>query len=176
MRKLTLIFFLISLCLTASCSKNESSETAAELSNKLQTQSYSTSGLDLEQLDINKDGKVDQRIYSKNGVVQYAVRDLNFDNIQDMTSFYENGQLVRDEIDLDYDGICDVIVTYNNGVPVKKEFSTDFEGNRHGIQYFDTQGNRTEIHRDTNNDGMIDLIEYYHPNEEQPYKTEKKTI
>lgn len=155
------------------CNKDRHSKTAAEEdSSKLVQMDFDTSGLDVEKLDINQDGKVDQFIYSKDGVTQYARRDFNFDEIIDMTEIYKDGVHYRDEIDLDYDGICDLIVTYNeDGIPVKKEFSIDFQGNRHGTQLFDAQGNRTEIRRDTNGDGILDTAEYYLPGEDEPFKT-----
>lgn len=157
------------------CSKNsEDVKSAADaVGNKLVAQDYDVSGLDLESIDINNDGKTDQRIYSKNGIVQYVVRDLNFDGKTDITEFYdEAGRHTRDEIDLDYDGICDLIVSYEDEKPLKKEFSVDFEGNRHGIQYFDANGNRTKIDHDYDADGNVDVVEYYHPNESEPYKVD----
>lgn len=166
--------FLIAV-LTFSCNKDNDVKSAAETDQtKLQTQEIDTSSFDLQKVDINNDGKIDQFVYTKDNVIQYAQRDFNFDGLIDMSEFYENGVHIRDEIDLDYDGVCDLIVTYQNDKPVKKEYSVDFEANKHGTQIFDANGNRTEIHRDTNTDGVVDTIEYYKPNETEPYKIQKK--
>lgn len=174
MRKIILFITAAAMLTAVGCNKKSETTSVTESTlKKLETQKLSTFGLDVQKVDMNNDGKPDQTIYTKDGVLQYAVRDFNFDGVKDMTEFYENGVHVRDEIDLDYDGICDVIVTYQNGLPVKKEFSIDFEGNRHGTQYFNSEGKRTEIHRDTNNNGVEDTIEYYNPDEDTPYKTEK---
>lgn len=172
-----LYFVLLAMVIAfAGCSKNsEEVKSAADVAdnNKLVSQSFDVTGLDLEKIDINNDGKTDQRVYSKDGKVQYIVRDLNFDDKTDITEFYdESGMRVRDEIDLDYDGICDLIVTYENEVPVKKEFSVDFEGNRHGVQYFDAKGDRTKIDHDYDADGNVDVVEYYNPKESEPYKVD----
>lgn len=176
MNKALYFFVLLAMVFAgAGCSKNsEDVKSAADVAdNKLVTQSFDVSGLDLEKIDINRDGKTDQRVYSKEGVVLYVVRDLNFDDKTDMTEFYdESGMHVRDEIDLDYDGICDLIVTYENEIPVKKEFSVDFEGNRHGVQYFDSKGERTKIDHDYDADGNVDVVEYYNPKESEPYKVD----
>ena len=157
------------------CNKDKDVNSAsAEDAAKLHTTELKVSGLDLEPIDINNDGKVDQQVYSKDGVPKYIIRDFNFDGLTDMTEFYDdNGTHVRDEIDLDYDGNCDLIITYENDLPVKKEFSIDFEANRHGIQIFDAKGNRIEIQRDTDRDGKIDTIEHYNPGETEPYKVDK---
>lgn len=169
---ITLIFVALS---SWACSKGQDVNSAAgSASNKLQTQEVDTSSYDLQKIDMNNDGKVDQYVYTKDGVLQYAQRDFNFDGLIDLSEFYENGSHTRDEIDLDYDGVCDLIVTYQNDKPVKKEYSVDFEGNRHGTQFYDANGHRTEIHRDTNNDGTVDTIEFYNPNETEPYKIQKK--
>ncbi len=158
------------------CNKDKDVKSATgDDASKLQTVELSTSGLELEKIDINNDGKVDQQVYSKDGKPKYIIRDFNFDGLTDMIEFYDdNGKHTRDEIDLDYDGNCDLIVTYENEVVKKKEFSIDFESNRHGIQMFDAQGNRTEIRRDTDHDGVIDTIEYYNAGEDEPYKVDKK--
>ena len=39
---------------------------------------------------------------------------------------------------------------------------------------FDANGNKIEVHRDTNTDGTVDVIEYYKPNANEPYKIQKK--
>lgn len=171
MKNLTILFTILCVLLTCGCNKDNKSKTAAEDSTKLNPLELKTSGMDVEKVDINKDGIVDQQIYTKDDVVQYVIRDFNFDGLTDMTEFYEDGVHYRDEIDLDYDGICDLIVTYKDGVPIKKEYSIDFQGNKHGTQYFDSQGNRTEIHRDTNNDGVPDVIDHYKAGEDTPYNT-----
>lgn len=170
-------FFLIAALfglITSACHDKNNTATPADL-RKLQTRTIQTEGYDLQKIDINNDGKTDQFIYSKEGNIAFIIRDFNFDEVNDMTEFFEEGKHVRDEIDLDYDGICDLIITYENDLPVKKEYSVDFEGNRHGIQFFDSEGNRTSIHRDTDMDGKLDLVEYYKPGEEAPYRTEPIT-
>ena len=172
-------FILVTICLLISflwaCSQDKDVNSASETDTiKLQTQKVDTSSFDLQKVDINNDGRVDQFFFTKDGVIQYAQRDFNFDTLIDMSEFYENGVHVRDEIDLDYDGVCDLIVTYQNDKPIKKEYSVDFEANRHGTLIFDANGNKIEVHRDTNTDGTVDVIEYYKPNANEPYKIQKK--
>ena len=163
---------IIALSFAPGCNKDKSD--SANNAGKLQPQKMHTSGLDKQEIDINGDGKPDQFIYTtKEGQIRYAQHDFNFDQVLDMTEFYdEAGNHISDEIDLDYDGIVDLIVTYQNGLPIRKEYSIDFEGNRHGVQLFDSEGNRTMIYRDTDRDGKADLLEYYHPGENEPYKTD----
>ena len=159
--------------LAPGCDKNKNSNSAAD-ANKLVQQELDKDGLRKVAIDINKDGRYDQYIYyTDDDQMKYAQRDFNFDGFVDMTEFYDGGKHVRDEIDLDYDGICDLIITYENDLPVRKEYAVDFEGNRHGVQYFDANGNRIRIERDTNTDGRPDRIEYYNPNEEEPYKVDQ---
>lgn len=165
---------LIIAFLACSCNKDGKVESAAQKGkDKLQMQELDKSGLDLEEVDINGDTAPDQWVYSQGGALRYVQRDFNFDGIVDLTEFYDKGDRVRDEIDLDYDGIVDLVVTYKNGVPVRKEYSVDFEGNRHGVQYFDEKGNRTQIHRDANGDGKLDTIEYFEPGSDVPVKVEE---
>ena len=163
---------IVAFSLAPGCNKDKSD--SANNAGKLQPQKMHTSGLDKQEIDINGDGKPDQFIYTtKEGQIRYAQHDFNFDQVLDMTEFYdESGNHTSDEIDLDYDGIVDLIVTYQNGLPIRKEYSIDFEGNRHGVQLFDSEGNRTMIYRDTDRDGKADLLEYYHPGEDEPYKTD----
>lgn len=164
---------------SSSCSKDNDAKTAAsEADNtQLKTKALDLSNVDKESIDINDDGKIDQTRYFvtlKNDEKQlkYVTHDINFDGIIDITEFYEDNFRVRDEIDLDYDGVCDLIISYKNGVISKKEYSVDFEGNRYGVQIFDENGNRVQIQRDTNNDGKMDVIEYYNPGEDEPYKVD----
>ena len=178
MKKFLLCLTALSLFMALGCNKDTQTETAASASEtkkntpKLDTIKLDLSSMDCEKIDINEDGKIDQKIYSKNGVTQCVVRDLNFDGVTDMTEFYRDGIHYRDEIDLDFDEICDLIVTYENGVAVKKEYSYDFDSNRHGIQFFDSNGNRTEVRRDNDGDGKYDTIEHYRPGEDEPYRVD----
>lgn len=171
--------FLWSVCIfMTACGKGADVENGTETNGrKLFTQKLDEKGLDIETIDINRDGRTDQWIYRKDdGTIRYAQRDLNFDGIIDLTEFYEGGKRVRDEIDLDYDGIVDLVITYREGIVEKKEYSVDFEGNRHGIQYFNEKGERIEIHRDTDGDGRLDTIEYYEPGKVDPVRVEKKDV
>ncbi len=160
---------LIAACFLGACGKENAVENAT---GKLRTQPLNTKGLETETIDINGDTAPDQWIYKQGSAVRYAQRDFNFDGVIDMTEFYEDGQHVRDEIDLDYDGIVDLIITYKNGIPAIKEYSVDFEGNRHGVQIFDEKGNRSEIRRDADGDGVLDTAEYYEPGSDEPSKIE----
>ena len=170
-RNALFVSILLLVVFAFGCNKNNDDEVKDPT--KLQTQKIKTTGLNKEEIDINGDGKPDQFVYTKDNEIRYAQRDFNFDQVIDMTEFYnDDGDHVRDEIDLDYDGIVDLIITYKNDLPVKKEYSIDFEGNRHGVQIFDANGNRTEVRRDTNRDGKVDIIEHYNPGEGEPYKTE----
>lgn len=150
---------------------HSSSDTLRDPS-KLNSLEFDTSHLVKEEQDINGDGVPDQLIYKNSkDVVQYAKRDFNFDGVTDLTEYYDaQGQHTRDEIDLDYDGIVDVIITYKDNAIVKKEYSVDFQGNRHGVQYFNEKGALIEIRRDTDGDGNLDVIEFYHPGEKEPYQ------
>ena len=175
------ILLAVTALTAASCNKDNDAQTAAD-ARKLAVTKLDTSGLEVSSYDLNNDGKDDQVRYIKKGTedkpdqLRYVTHDINFDGFIDITEFYDdNSKHIRDEIDLDYDGVCDLIVTYKDGLPVKKEFSVDFEGNRHGVQYFDEHGFLKEIRRDTDNNGKIDVIEYYHPNETEPYNVKRAT-
>ena len=176
---LVLAACLLQVFVTMSCSKDNEVKTAASEPDdtRLKTKALDLSNVSKEAIDINDDGKIDQTRYFvtlKNDEKQlkYVTHDINFDGIIDITEFYEDNVRVRDEIDLDYDGVCDLIISYKNGVISKKEYSVDFEGNRYGVQLFDEKGNRVQIQRDTNNDGKMDVIEYYNPGEDEPYKVD----
>lgn len=176
---LVLAACLLQAFVTMSCSKDNEVKTAASEPDdtRLKTKALDLSNVSKEAIDINDDGKIDQTRYFvtlKNDEKQlkYVTHDINFDGIIDITEFYEDNVRVRDEIDLDYDGVCDLIISYKNGVISKKEYSVDFEGNRYGVQLFDEKGNRVQIQRDTNNDGKMDVIEYYNPGEDEPYKVD----
>ena len=161
---------------TCGCSKSAGEpENAASSKAKLNVLGMDTSGLDKEAFDLNDDGQTDQvRFFArgKNGAedeLRYVTYDINFDGIVDITEFFEHGAHVRDEIDLDFDGVCDLIVRYNNGIVQVKEYSVDFEGYRHGIQFFNEEGKRISIHRDTDGDGRLDTVESYAPDSDEPY-------
>lgn len=175
------LWMLVVACGFAACSSSNSKNdpnSAASSKVKLNVLEMKTSGLDQEAFDLNEDGINDQVRYiarGKNGAdeVRYVTHDINFDGIIDITEFYEDGSHVRDEIDLDFDGVCDLVVKYKNGVVYSKEYSLDFEGNRHGIQFFNENGQRISIQRDTDGDGRLDTVESYEPDADEPYKISK---
>ena len=176
------LLMLVAACCFAACSSSNSkndSKSAASSKVKLDVLDMKTSGLDKEEFDLNEDGQIDQVRYIARGKneaddqVRYVTHDINFDGVIDITEFYEDGSHVRDEIDLDFDGICDLVVKYKNGVVYSKEYSLDFEGNRHGIQFFNENGQRISIQRDTDGDGRLDTVESYEPDAEEPYKVSK---
>jgi len=65
----------------------------------------------LETIDKNNDGKIDNWIYEdENGTRVKWVRDSNYDGNQDQWSFFKDGEAFIDEKDIDFDGKVDFFI------------------------------------------------------------------
>ena len=92
------------------------------------------------EIDSNGDGKIDHRmLLTPNGDKIYEEIDLNHDGIMDDLCYYSRGVLIREEIDTNYDGKIDLWVYIKDGIYVERYL------------------------RDTDHDGVIDVIKEYGP-------------
>jgi hypothetical protein len=118
-------------------------------------------GGEIENVDVNNDGRPDVRTVRRGGRLFCRETDANFDGRVDIVRFFdEQGRPLRVEDDYDFDGRIDVVATYENGDIVSDVLDTNFDG------LIDTWrdyrgGNVAELRRDTNSDGRPDIWERF---------------
>lgn len=80
--------------------------------------------------DQDFDGKVDYRAQmNENGQKLYEEMDFNKDGKMDDFYYYETGKLIREEIDSNFDGSVDIWIYMDDGVYIQKyEQDRDFDG------------------------------------------------
>ena len=72
--------------------------------------------------DLNGDGKTDEWLTYRKGLLATVELDQNFDGKTDVWWTYENGIISFGQIDKDFNGISDVTYFYVNGVVSSAEF------------------------------------------------------
>lgn len=123
-------------------------------------------GLIVEENDIDGDGRVDHRVYSRvKGDPSTRVRaewDINHDGNIDVWQFFDShGELAQEGLDLDWDGRIDVIHYFEDGKLARKEVATNFQGQMTIRKHYDAAGSLTMIEQDTDDDGKFDTWEFY---------------
>ncbi|MFC1666880.1 hypothetical protein ACFL0P_03315 [Candidatus Omnitrophota bacterium] len=81
------------------------------------------------EVDRTGDGKMNEKVYYKNGDPARAERDIDGDGKTDVFLTYdEEGMILESETDTNGDGKVDEKVFYKNGSPAKAEKDTDGDG------------------------------------------------
>jgi hypothetical protein len=161
MHSMTLLPLLLVACAAKSGGATGSVSRASVLS-----ESASTDGLTLQEIDLNGDQKADVFNYQRPRVetTPLLVRkevDLNWDGRIDVRSWFDDlGNLEREEMDGDFDGRVDWVDHYKGGVRVMSEVDTDFNGNFDLFRYYEG-GKVRRKERDSNADGRIDFWQYF---------------
>jgi len=93
-------------------------------------ESYDDKGVIVSlEIDTTGDGKIDERVFYKNGRPKRAEKDTNGDGIKNAFLTYDNnGKLSKIETDINGDGKIDERVYYKDGKPVKAEKDTNGDG------------------------------------------------
>ena len=118
-------------------------------------------GGDLDQRDVNGDGRADIRTVRRGGTVFCRETDANFDGRVDIIRFFdEMGRPRRVEDDYDFDGRIDIVATYANGVLVSDLLDTNFDGRIDTWRDYQS-GKIQQLRRDANSDGRVDTWQDY---------------
>lgn len=113
------------------------------------------------ELDLNLDGRVDlMRKFGPDGQIELEQHDLDFDGRLDQEAFFENGALVRKELDTNFDRWIDTWVFCDGA------FIARLERDRHRIGRVDTweeyeRGQLVRVRYDDDGDGKIERWELY---------------
>jgi hypothetical protein len=113
------------------------------------------------ELDLNLDGHVDlMRKMSANGQVELEQHDLDFDGRLDQEAFFEKGALARKELDTNFDRWIDTWVFCDG------PFIAKLERDRHRVGKVDTweeytKGQLTRVRYDDDGDGRVERWELY---------------
>src|SRR5688500_122647 len=113
------------------------------------------------ELDLNLDGRVDlMRKRGANGQIELEQHDLDFDGRLDQEAFFENGALVRKELDTNFDRWIDTWVFCDGA------FIAKLERDRHRVGKVDTweeyaKGQLTRVRYDDDADGRVERWELY---------------
>ncbi len=121
-------------------------------------------GLIISAVDLNDDGRPEVYNYLRlvEGQRQLVRKeiDLNRDGGIDQVSRYEHGQLVEREWDEDFDGRMDRVEHFLEGERVLAELDADGDGSAEQLRYF-VGGVIARKERDTDGDGRVDTWEYF---------------
>ncbi|MEZ4255937.1 MAG: hypothetical protein R3A78_09535 [Polyangiales bacterium] len=111
--------------------------------------------------DMNFDGKVDvRRLYEADGTTpKQEEHDFDFDGKVDQMSFYSNGNLVRKELDTNFDNQVDTWIWCTDGLIAKSERARARKGTDLWEKY--DQGLLTEMAYDDNHDGKAEKWEHF---------------
>jgi hypothetical protein len=124
-------------------------------------QACADGGGDVQQVDVNGDGRADIRTVIRGGQVFCRETDANFDGRVDVVRFFDaQGQPVRVEDDYDFDGRIDVVASYENGEIRTDVLDTNFDGRTDTWRDY-RNGRVIELRRDANSDGRVDTWESF---------------
>ncbi|MGQ0506396.1 MAG: hypothetical protein ACT4TC_13875 [Myxococcaceae bacterium] len=109
-----------------------------------------------KELDINWDSKVDiTRTYGDNEAIDKEALDLDFDGKVDQRNYYEKGVIVRKDRDLDYNGKPDLWIYFEKGKIERKERDTNGDSKVDYWEYW--EGDHVDrIGEDSDGDGNVD--------------------
>ena len=108
-----------------------------------------------KELDLNRDGQVDQTSWYEHGVIQRRSIDDDFDGTIDRTDHFLEGTRVLTESDADNNGEPDSFRYFVNGVVERRERDTTGDGQVDTWEYFESAG-VARIGVDEDADGVID--------------------
>lgn len=106
--------------------------------------------------DGNRDGIADRTAYSNQGVMTRVVTDLDFDGKVDSWLDLRGGKSSVEERDLDGDGIVDLSIVYKFDRPVR-EYYKNHTGVIIGVAFFE-RGYGGREYRDLDNDGKFESL------------------
>lgn len=116
---------------------------------------------DVQQVDVNGDGRADVRTVVRGGRVYCRETDANFDGRVDIIRFFdEQERPVWVEDDYDFDGRMDVVATYRNGEIESDVLDTNFDGRIDTWREY-RNGRVIALRRDANSDGRVDTWEQF---------------
>ena len=111
---------------------------------------------DVVAVDVNGDGRPDQRTVQSGSRLECRAIDFNFDGLVDTWLYWDQaGQLRRQESDFDRDGRVDEIALYQRGVLVERHRATTLVGRLDTWQFYDA-GRVVRTERDSNGDRYVD--------------------
>lgn len=103
------------------------------------------SPVNLDGIDYNDDGKLDEKWVFKDNRISRIEIDRNLDNSVDIIHKYDRrGRIYRTEHDDNFDNIFESTITYKRGNPIQQNIDTDQDGIIDSKTYF-TNGVLTEI-------------------------------
>ncbi len=108
-----------------------------------------------EKFDNNKDSKIDEWRFYKEGALSTRRIDSNFDGKADIIITYENDLPVSQLDDLDFNGVYDSTTYYEYGIARSRDFHPNGSKNIHKRQLFE-HGTLKEALIDKNIDGKFD--------------------
>jgi len=121
-------------------------------------------GLIVSSIDLDGDGVPEVHNYLKliegERLLVRKELDLNRDGAIDQTSWYDHGTILRREIDDDFDGVIDRTDHFLEGERVLTESDADDNGSPDNFRYF-VNGVVERRERDTTGDGRVDTWEYF---------------
>ena len=168
---MTRMFVFGLLSLTVACGPSPSPQSATHSANgargeqpRARPMPHDTcveGGGDVQQLDVNGDGRADIRTVNRGGHVYCRETDANFDGRVDIIRWFDDqGRVTRVEDDYDFDGRLDVVATYENGQPLTDVLDTNFDGRTD--TWRDYRNNHVvALRRDSNGDGRVDMWEEF---------------
>lgn len=110
---------------------------------------------DSKTYDNNRDSKIDEWRFHKDGALSTRRIDSNFDGKADVIISYENHLPVTRLNDLDFNGVYDSTTYYRHGIPLSRDFHPNGAKNIHKSQIFE-HGILKEALIDNNIDGKFD--------------------
>ena len=132
--------------------------------------SASKQGLELQEFDLNRDGKTDlfktlRQVSNGQDTprLQLVQKDLdiNFDGKVDIRQIFDDKSVMIQELaDFDFDGRFDKIDFLVGGQLVRKEMDLNFDNKPDVIKYYE-QNQLMRVESDTTGDGQVDTWEYY---------------
>ena len=144
--------------------------------------SFTEDGLLLEEFDIDRDGVIDNWVFSQpldehaeplTDLTDYSpltlpqtrlVRreiDLNFDGDIDLIKHYDyRGQLLREEVDSDFSGTFERTTHFTDGIVVRRELDLDENGVQEERRFY-IHGKIFRVEMDEDQDGKTDYWQFY---------------
>lgn len=110
--------------------------------------------------DLDFDGKMETFSHYRDGQLVRRRSDTDADGQPDAWTFYRDGEMARHEIDRDRDGFRDLVMAYEAGELAREEDDRNRDGRPDRINVF-SKGELVERHDDLDFDGLSDITSYY---------------
>ncbi len=115
----------------------------------------------VEELDTDKDGRVDEWRHTEGNQVVRVERDRDGDGRREVQIFLEAGKVARSEVDRNNDGQPDLIRFFKEGRAEREQADLNFDGKLDAWAYFSAEGFKDFMIMDKNRDGRPDAWFYY---------------